>query len=219
MKSTLEKETQANFVDNVIENLRSECFEFPAQYDDTFETDAGYNPKLTQIAKNYVANFEKFSRKGQGLLLYGSFGCGKTFASHQIANALIDKERRVRVSTFEGLHALYRDGRSSGSFFKRLASYDLVILDDLGAEHQNKQMRGFVFEIINTLYEARTPFIITTAIPPEALKNPTDEEAARVYDRIFERCPRPIDASTSNIRYKIVRETFSDYGQTLGLTT
>jgi DNA replication protein DnaC len=145
-----------------LDALRSECFDYIKQHGETFETDAGYNPKLTQIAKNYVAKFEQFSRKGQGLLLYGSYGCGKTFASHQIANALIDKEHRVRVSTFEGLHALYRDGRSSGSFFKRLASYDLVVLDDLGAEHQKNQMRSFVFEIINTLYEARTPFIITT---------------------------------------------------------
>lgn len=214
MKKTFEIE---NACDNLYEKL-SECFDFIKQYGETFEADKGYNPKLTSIAKKYVENFETLSAKGQGLLLYGSYGCGKTFASHQIANALIDKGYRVKALTLDTLLDYCHADGYPATYFNNLARYDLVVLDNFDTDFLCKKMRRFVYGIINTLYEARTPFIITTNLTPDALKKPTDEESARVYDQIFERCPRPIDASTSNIHHKILREELAEYTQALGTT-
>ena len=214
MKKTFEIE---KIRDSLYEKL-SECFDFVEQYGETFEADKGYNPKLTSIAKKYVENFETLSAKGQGLLLYGSYGCGKTFASHQIANALIDKGYRVKALTLGTLlDHCHADGYPA-TYFNNLARFDLVVLDNFDTDFPCKKMRRFVYGIINKLYEARTPFIITTNLKAEVLKNPTDADEARVYDRILERCPRPIDASASNIRYKILREELAEYSQALGTT-
>ncbi len=57
----------------------------------TFERDDGQNEQISQAARKYVENFEEMKKRGQGLLLFGEVGTGKTFISACIANALIDK--------------------------------------------------------------------------------------------------------------------------------
>ena len=43
-------------------------------------TDDKNNLNLSNCIKKYIDNFDKFYNSGRGLLLYGTPGCGKTFA-------------------------------------------------------------------------------------------------------------------------------------------
>lgn len=172
---------------------RHECFSSPEQHLATFENDKGYDPRLTRIMKNYVAHFEDLRHDGTGILLYGQFGTGKSFHAYQVANALIDRLYRVKVTQFEELfRAEPIDKAGKNGFFKSLSSYALVVLDDLGAEKKSSAMQAFVFTVIDTLYRAKTPFIITTNLSLSEMRAPQDKENFRIYERIFERCPSPI---------------------------
>lgn len=57
----------------------------------SFENDDMQNPRISQAMQKYVENFPELRRQGQGLLLYGNVGTGKTFLSVAAANALINK--------------------------------------------------------------------------------------------------------------------------------
>lgn len=198
-----------------IAKYREDCFRTSEQTNATFANDKKYNPKVTQIMQRYVENFETFKKDGSGMLLYGTVGSGKSFHAYQVANALVDKIYRVKVTLFE---ELYRDipDKHKNEYFKRLSKYDLVILDDLGAENKSAAMLSFVFSVIDTLYREKTPFIITTNLSLEEIKTTTDEERKRIYTRIIERCPSPI-CVTGNIRTKIANEKSRDYKTMLGI--
>ena len=56
-----------------------------------------------------------------------------------------------------------------------------------------------VYLVIDERYKSGKPFIITTNLSLEELRNPADLEHGRIYDRIMERCV-PVAFSGKNYR-------------------
>lgn len=185
--------------------LRKECFTYKEQHKATFANDRGYNPENPKRVAEYLENFETLKGDGKGLLLYGSFGTGKSHTAHQIANALIDRECRVKVWECDTLLNALQAEREKNAFLRTLSRYDLVVLDDFGAERKNDAARSLMYSVINALYLSKTPFIITTNLTPEEFQSPIDPEEGRCYDRIQERC-KPVHFEGVNIRSLIARE-------------
>lgn len=201
------------------EQYRTACFSSPRLRKITFENGEDYHPEATRILKQYVENFDAAKKEGWGVLLYGEFGTGKSHLAYQTANALIDKCRRVKVTQFETLYREMEQERNKNVFLASLCGYDLIVLDDLGAEKKSPAMRSFVFDVIDTLYRAHRPFLITTNLALSELKDPPDANNCRTYDRILERCPAPIEVGkiSGNLRHKIIRETHGEYKKLLGI--
>ena len=170
------------------ERYRKDCFAFPDQYNATFAKDEGHNPDKTKLGIAYVERFDTAKLEGEGYVFYSACGMGKSHSAYQIANALVDRLYRVKMWQFDELFNAAQMERDKNAFFRTLSQYDLVILDDLGAEKKSDTMRSFVFTVIDTLYRSRTPFIITTNLTFEEITNPTDREMVRIYERILERC-------------------------------
>ena len=80
-------------------------------------------------------------------------------------------------------------------------------------------MNSFVFTVIDKLYTSKTPFVITTNLSIDEIKNPLNEENGRIYQRILERCPYPIkvERDSGSIRLQLVREESAAYRAMLGL--
>ena len=84
-------------------------------------------------------------------------------------------------------------------YLKSLNRYQLRIIDDLGVERDTSYALETVYLVIDERYKSGQPFIITTNLSPEKLRNPADLEHGRIYDRIMERCV-PVAFSGKNYR-------------------
>ena len=72
-------------------------------------------------------------------------------------------------------------------------------IDDLGVERDTPYVLETVYLVIDERYKSGKPFIITTNLSLEELRNPADLEHGRIYDRIMERCV-PVAFSGKNYR-------------------
>ena len=156
-------------------------------------------------------------KNNTGLLLYGPVGTGKTFFSACIANALIDRGIPVMMTNFARIvDDLQGDFSGRGDYLRRLNSYPLLIIDDLGIERNSEYMQEQVYNIVDARYASERPLIVTTNISLEEIKNPQNEQRRRIYDRILEMC-HPIKVDGQSRRRQAVRDKYAERNRLLGL--
>lgn len=182
----------------------------------TFANDDMENEQITKAMKRYVENFPELKKQGKGLLLYGNVGRGKTYAACEVANALIDNGYSVLVTNFSRVLNTLQSTFEKQEYIDSLNSFSLLVVDDLGIERSTEFAKEQVYNIIDSRYRAGLPMIITTNLSIDKIKNPTDIENGRIYDRIIERC-FPIEVKGTNRRHKAVRESYGDMKELLGL--
>lgn len=155
-------------------------------------------------AKRYVEHFSEMVQTGQGLLFWGNVGTGKTFLAGCIANALLEQKIPVLMTSFpkilNALGGLYSSERNE--YLASLNRYTLLVIDDMGIERESQYTIETIYTVIDERYKSGKPFIITTNIQLDALKNPQDVEHARIYDRIMERC-MPVFFGGKNYRSEL----------------
>lgn len=183
----------------------------------TFESDDGSSPVLTNAMKAYVDHFPEFRKGGKGLLLYGDVGTGKTFYAACIVNALIDKGYPCLMTNFSRLTnqiAGMWDGKQE--YIDSLRMFSLVAIDDLGVERDTEYMNENVTTIIDSLYRAKVPMIITSNYTPKQLTDAGEIRKKRVYDRMLERC-HPVKVNGASRRKEMGRNEFAEMNKLLGL--
>ena len=142
-----------------------------------------------------------------GLLLWGSPGTGKTYIAACIANALLDQQIPVLMTSFSRILGAM-PGPVSGQQTAQLdewMSYPLLIIDDLGTERGTPYAMEVIFHIIDARYRSGMPMLITTNMTMEELENPDSREKMRIYDRVLE-CCTPVRVEGIHIRDKKKRE-------------
>ena len=172
-----------------IRQMKSAGLQDKAFYNYTFER-CDESQENAIYAKRYAEHFSELAQAGQGLLFWGNVGTGKTFLAGCIANALLDRKIPVLMTSFlkilNALGGLYSAERNE--YLASLNRYSLLVIDDMGIERESQYTLETVYVVIDERYKSCKPFIITTNIQLEKLKNPHDLEHARIYDRIMERC-------------------------------
>ncbi|MBA7506571.1 Insertion sequence IS5376 putative ATP-binding protein [subsurface metagenome] len=112
-----------------------------------------------------------FSR-GNFLVLAGPTGVGKTHLAVAIGWEWFEDGFSVLFTRVDDLLDYLRQGYDDGSYHQRLESVrrrDLLILDDLGAEHAKDWAGEKVDRIIDSRYIARMPLVVTTNAKSEDL--------------------------------------------------
>ena len=167
-------------------NMRIESIRDKERRGCRFET-AEPNDMLTWC-KKYVDHWSEMREKNIGLLMYGPCGNGKSFAAACIANALIDKSIPAMMTSFPIILSDQNDVMDVATQMKR---YELVVLDDLGAERQSQYALEKVFYVIDERYKSNKPLIVTTNQQLEDIEYYAKSGTAdykRIYDRILEMC-------------------------------
>ena len=161
-------------------------------------------------------NFTQVREQGKGLLLYGGVGTGKTFAAACIANALIDSGRTCLMTNFARVLNTLWSIEEKQAYIDSFNQFDLLVLDDLGAERRSEYAQEQVFNVIDARYRAKLPMIITTNLSIDEIKKPDSIGNSRIYDRVLEMC-HPVEVTGKSRRRQKVAADFRSMNELLGL--
>ncbi len=171
------------------------------------------NAKVLKIAKNYVEHFDELYAKNKGLLFYGEPGTGKSFLASCIANALLQKNVPLIVTSIIKLtnasSPFSKETEEQRKFIDKMNAAKLLLLDDFGAERVTDYKMEQVFEIIDSRYGEKRPMIITTNLSLQQMQNEPDIRKRRVYERIFEVC-FPVKFTGESWRMKAASTSYDD---------
>lgn len=144
------------------------------------------NAKALKIARDYCKDWSANLERNVGLVFYGNPGTGKTFLSACIANELMRQGVPVLATSIIKLGSV--DAETLEETLRRMRSAELVVLDDLGAERNTPTMRERVFSVIDSRYANKRPMIITTNADLAQMRESTDINDRRIYERVRAMC-------------------------------
>ena len=170
-----------------ISRNRSICFADNKMYEWNFKNDDRSVPAMVH-ARNYVDKFKLMLEDNIGYLFWGGVGTGKSYMAACIANALLDKEYTVKMTNFATIINDLFCCEDKNEYIDALVKYDLLIIDDLGAERGTEYAVENVFNVIDRRYRSGKPLIITTNLHISMLTNEQSLDKKRIYDRILELC-------------------------------
>ena len=164
------------------------CFDESRMEEWTFEN-ADMSDAVMHKAKSYVDNWEEMKRNHIGCLFWGPVGTGKSFiVPVRIANELLKQEVTVKMTNFNTIIDDIFPLADKTEYINALASYQLLIIDDLGVERNSEYALGIIFSVIDRRIRSGRPLIITTNLPLKEIKSETMLDKRRIYDRILEMC-------------------------------
>lgn len=140
--------------------------------------------KILNFCKDYANNFTK---KAQGLIMYGGTGLGKTHLSLAIANVVIERGYGVYYNSIQNImEKLEREhfGRKTTEESEKdsITSADLLIIDDLGVEFVTQFTIAALHDIINTRLLKGLPTIISTNLEMDEIY---EKYTQRIASRLF----------------------------------
>lgn len=185
----------------------------------TFEKDDRREPEISDACRKYVDEWGNMRADNVGLLFFGGVGTGKTFYACCIANALLEKCVPTLVTNFPRILNRIQSagwGDERKDFYDRLQRYELVVIDDLGAERSTDYAMEQIYTVIDTRYRSGKPLIVTTNLSPSEIKNPGNIGYERIYDRIMQNA-LPVKMIGASRRIEIAAQKREKYQGLLGL--
>jgi DNA replication protein DnaC len=108
-----------------------------------------------------------YIEKGETILITGATGCGKSFLSSALGHQACVQGYKVMYFNTQKLLMKSKMTRVEGSalkFFEKLAKSDLLILDDFGLTHLERQQQLDLMEIVEDRH-AKKATIIASQLP------------------------------------------------------
>lgn len=142
---------------------------------------------MSQILNYCMEYAHRFTLDSKSIFMLGNTGLGKTHLSLSIAEKVIEKGYNVLYdSIINYLRQIEKErfGRDStgADTLGLLLDADLIILDDLGSEHDTSFYVSIIYNIINTRLNKGLPTIINTNLTPQEIENKYE---ARLVSRLF----------------------------------
>ena len=138
---------------------------------DSYRTTAGDvgMAKALNACKDYVAQFSDNYAAGRSLILSGNVGNGKTHLACALVQAVIREHGAQAVITtaaeiirvFKG--AMDRDAEySDRDVLNELSSFDLLVIDEVGAQSGSAYELGVLHEVIDRRYQLVLPTVVVS---------------------------------------------------------
>lgn len=176
----------------------------PRFAESTFATYRANTPAMTQAletCRGYADNFGEHFQAGRNLLLCGNIGAGKTHLASSIVQHVIRQHGAVAVITTaaEIIRVFKRSmdrnaGYTEGDVINELASFDLLVIDEIGAQKGSEYELGVLHEIVDRRYQLVLPTVVVSNLPArskvdvDGKSTPSLEQfiGARALDRLRE---------------------------------
>lgn len=157
----------------------------PSVSEATFENDNGSQPKLS-FCREYAKNFRDKLERGSGLILLGPCGTGKSFGAACILNSVLEQGYQALMISIEKIAEQAEEAgfEGRGEYFDELMNIPLLIIDDLGTARETEYMMEITNRVVSDRDKSMKPLIVTTNIPYEDIKNPKNDDWARIWSRI-----------------------------------
>ena len=148
-------------------------------------TQRGYIRRIREICEGYADAFTPGA--GDGLLLCGRSGLGKTFLMNCVAQRVLERGYSVVViSAFKLLDVMrrYQFGEAQEGQAEDILTCDLLCIDDLGSEPMMKNLTvSSLYHVINERRSENRAIVVTTNCTSDDLYEKYDDRvAARLTD-------------------------------------
>ncbi len=153
-------------------------------------------------SRTFIDGLEENLGEGRGLWLMGNTGTGKTTLGMLVAKATADAGYSVGVYFTPKLLTRIRqtyqaaDGEDSyAAFFERLASVDLLYIDDLGSERHTDWVVEQLYALVNERYERKRSMLVTSNATDDIAQGQAELEeqiGPRTVSRLIEICGDPL---------------------------
>ena len=144
------------------------------------------DPEALQRCETFASDFEANRKQGRKLILYGHVGVGKTFLAACTANAVLAQGYKCRFTSLQLIRQNAGRWGGEAETIRGLRDADLVVLDDFLRERDTEWSRELAFSVVDALYNARVPLIVTTNASRDTIYRPP-EHLRPVMDRIKQR--------------------------------
>lgn len=159
---------------------------------ETWEHIAGTDQTYT-ACKQMADEFEEYQKSGQGLLIFGAPGNGKSRLAASIVNAVLEQGKAAVFQSVPDLlerikRTFNAEGETEAAIMTALEQADLLVLDDLGAEKTTEWTESKLYSIIDYRYRHKKPIVVTTNRDLKGKDTLEDAVGFRAYDRLIEMC-------------------------------
>ncbi len=151
---------------------------------DTWQPQSEKQRKVLEVCRRYAVTFNP--RGGKGLFLRGGVGTGKTHLAMAILKTVLEKHtgRYCTLSRLlSGVRSCYGAAatRTEDSFFEEMASYDLLVLDEIGIKTLSADEFNTLFRVIDERYMDSRCTIIAANLNGRDMEDTLTE---RITDRL-----------------------------------
>ena len=169
----------------------------------TFATYRATTPAMAEAlekCQGYATDFGQHYQAGRNLLLTGNVGTGKTHLACSIVRQVIGLNAIAVITTAAEIirvfkRSMVRDsGYTDGDVIEELASFDLLVIDEVGAQAGTQYELAALHEVIDKRYNLVRPTVLISNLPATTRPGATGEQAksleqyigARALDRLRE---------------------------------
>jgi DNA replication protein DnaC len=157
---------------------------------DNFHADTEGKRYALTAARDYIENFAQRRKRGEGLILSGMPGTGKSHIAAAILQGILPAHVGLYMTCMGAIRAVRETWRKESERSERevlhiLGTVPLLVLDEIGVQYGTDGEQTIIFDILDRRYREMMPSILLTNQDKAGLKQFIGE---RAYDRLTETC-------------------------------